>query len=117
MNAEYAHTWALIPTNTHNIAIGVNGFQFSGTGGDQWLRETSSSPGGPGAIDGSKPTDPDNDGRYEDLNGNGSKDFSDVVTFFENMENSAVTDNVSSFDFNSNGQIDFADLVELFSEV
>ena len=63
------------------------------------------------------PTDPDDDGVYEDLNGNGQLDFEDVVVFFENREEDAIQDYVDSFDFNDNGRIDFDDITTLFEEV
>ncbi len=63
------------------------------------------------------PTDPDDDGVYEDLNGNGQLDFEDVVVFFENRESDAIQDYVDSFDFNDNGRIDFDDITTLFEEI
>ena len=63
------------------------------------------------------PTDPDSDGFYEDLNGNGRIDFDDVVQYFRYMEWIAENEPVSCFDFNSNGRIDFDDIAELFGEV
>jgi PKD repeat protein len=60
------------------------------------------------------PTDPDGDGIYEDLNGNGRLDFADVVLYFNQMEWIATNEPVSAFDFNGNGRIDFADIVKLF---
>ncbi len=63
------------------------------------------------------PTDPDGDGLYEDLNGNGRKDFNDVVLFFNNLEWIAGNEPRLGFDFNGNGRIDFADIVKLFEEV
>ncbi|WP_226021757.1 cellulase family glycosylhydrolase [Halomicrobium salinisoli] len=63
------------------------------------------------------PTDPDGDGLYEDLNGNGEVDYQDVVTYFNNMDEPAMTNNVAAYDYNGNGEIDFADLVELFGQV
>ncbi len=63
------------------------------------------------------PTDPDNDGLYEDLNGNGIIDFSDVTLFFEYMEWIAENKPISDFDFNNNGRIDFADVILLFDEL
>ncbi len=68
-------------------------------------------------IDCRLPTDPDNDSLYEDINGNGRKDFNDVVIFFENLEWVAANEPAASFDFNSNGRIDFADVVKLFEEL
>jgi len=65
----------------------------------------------------SSPTDPDGDGLYEDLNGNGALDFNDVVLFFNNMDWIADNEPVSAFDFNKNSQIDFNDIVILFNEM
>lgn len=63
------------------------------------------------------PTDPDKDGLYEDLNGNGKIDFDDVVKFFKYFEWIEQNYPVNSVDFNGNGRIDFADIVKLFKEV
>jgi len=60
------------------------------------------------------PTDPNGDGLYEDLNGNGRPDFNDVVVFFNNMEWIGVQNGFRYFDFNGNGRIDFNDVVRLF---
>jgi parallel beta-helix repeat protein len=60
------------------------------------------------------PTDPDHDGLYEDLNGNGLLDFNDVVLYFNQMDWIAEHEPVAAFDFNKNGQIDFNDVVGLF---
>jgi PKD repeat protein len=65
------------------------------------------------------PLDPDFDGRYEDINGNGILDFEDVVIFYKNMEwvrtNTAV--GIAPYDYNGNGLIDYDDVVQLFLEV
>jgi PKD repeat protein len=63
------------------------------------------------------PTDPDVDGLYEDLNGNGRKDFDDVVQVFNHMEWIETNEPNSLFDFNGNGRLDFDDIVQLFKEV
>ena len=67
-------------------------------------------PGGVGV-----PTDMDEDGLCEDVNGNGRKDFADVVLFFNKMTWIAANEPVSAFDYNGNGRIDFADVVWLFN--
>ena len=73
---------------------------------------------GPSAVSGgSAPTDPDDDGRYEDLNGNGRLDYDDVALLFENMESDAVKMNEAAYDFNENGKLDFDDVVSLYEEV
>jgi YVTN family beta-propeller protein len=61
------------------------------------------------------PLDSNNDGLYEDINGNGRLDFADVVTFFSNMQ--WIKDNglTAYFDYNHNGRIDFSDVVMLFN--
>lgn len=63
------------------------------------------------------PTDPDHDGLYEDLNGNGEAGFNDVVLFFNNLDWIADNEPVSAFDFNQNGAIGFQDIVMLFTEL
>ena len=65
------------------------------------------------------PTDPDSDGLFEDINGNGMLDFDDVVAFYQNMAwvtaNTAV--GIDPYDFNGNGRIDYDDVVLLYYEV
>jgi hypothetical protein len=63
------------------------------------------------------PTDPDEDGLYEDLNGNGVLDFDDVVQFFKHMEWIEANEPITCFDFNGNDRIDFDDIVQLFKEI
>ena len=65
----------------------------------------------------SPPTDPDHDGLYEDLSGNGETGFSDVVLFFKNIDWIAENEPVTAFDFNGNGDIGFQDIVTLFREL
>jgi PKD repeat protein len=63
------------------------------------------------------PADLDGDGTYEDLNGNGRTDFSDVILFFKNMAWIEENQPVCCFDYNTNGDIDFSDLIILFHKV
>ena len=63
------------------------------------------------------PTDTDSDGLYEDLNGNGIKDFDDIVQFFKYIEWIQSNEQIHCFDFNGNGRLDFNDIVELFEGV
>ncbi|WP_440950367.1 hypothetical protein [Methanosphaerula subterraneus] len=63
------------------------------------------------------PTDPDRDGRYEDLDGNSALDFNDVVLFFNQMDWIAENEPLTAFDFNRNGSVDFDDVVLLFNMV
>ncbi|HIH93150.1 TPA: surface layer protein B [Methanosarcina acetivorans] len=69
----------------------------------------------PGYIN--PPTDLDQDGLYEDVNGNGILDFDDVVAYYDNMgwiEENAL---VAFFDFSNNGLIDFDDVVKLYDRL
>ncbi|NLX49144.1 MAG: hypothetical protein GXY82_04580 [Methanospirillum sp.] len=63
------------------------------------------------------PTDPDGDGKHEDLNANVRKDFADVVLYFNQLTWLAANEPVAEFDYNDNGRIDFADVVSLFNEL
>ena len=63
------------------------------------------------------PTDTDNDGLYEDLNGNGRLDFADVVLFFDQMDWIIANEPLTAFDMNGNSRIDFNDIVLLFGEI
>ena len=69
-------------------------------------------PGGAGL-----PTDTNADGKYDDVNGNGRKDFADVVLYFNQMTWIAANEPVAAFDYNGNGRIDFADVVWLFNHL
>ncbi|WP_226021760.1 cellulase family glycosylhydrolase [Halomicrobium salinisoli] len=71
----------------------------------------------PEPIDGTRPTDPDGDGLYEDLNGNGEIDYADVVEYFDNMDGETMQADARFYDYNGNGEVDFADLVDLFKQV
>lgn len=61
------------------------------------------------------PQDPNNDGLYEDINGNGRLDFADVVTYYNNMVWITQNSLVAYFDYNKNGRIDFSDVVRLYN--
>ena len=63
------------------------------------------------------PTDPDGDGRYEDVNGNGQVDYDDVVVLFTEKETGAVQNHPDAYDLNDNGVVDFDDIVDLAGEV
>jgi serine protease AprX len=60
------------------------------------------------------PTDPNHDGFYEDINGNGQLDFDDVVAYYDNMDWITQNNLTKYFDYNRNNQIDFDDVVKLY---
>jgi hypothetical protein len=71
---------------------------------------------GPPALSGFEdaPTDPDGDGVYEDVNGDGSLSLSDVTAFFLAQDDPAVVENPAAFDVNGNGAVTLADVTALF---
>ncbi len=63
------------------------------------------------------PTDTDGDGMYDDVNGNGRKDFADVVLYFNQMSWIGANEPAGCLDFNGNTRVDFADVVWLFNHL
>ena len=63
-----------------------------------------------------RPTDPNTDGLYEDLNGDGLITFDDVRAYFEYYDWIQENEPASLFDFNANGKIDFGDIIRLNQE-
>ncbi len=88
------------------------GFQIIKLGPEKTVQQPIALPGMTNA-----PTDPDNDGLYEDLSGNGEAGFNDVVLFFKQIDWIAENEPVSAFDFSGSGGIGFQDIVSLFKEL
>jgi hypothetical protein len=63
------------------------------------------------------PADPNGDGVYEDVNGDGSVDVGDAQSLFSNRETDAVQNNVAAFDFNGDGMVNVGDAQALFNQV
>jgi outer membrane protein assembly factor BamB len=66
---------------------------------------------------GNAPTDPDGDGLYEDVNGDGSFTILDVQALYANLDSAVVQDNAEKFDFNGDGQVDLNDVQALYAEL
>jgi len=60
--------------------------------------------------------DPDHDGKYEDLNGNGKIDLQDPPILFNNLDWIKANLPNQAFDFNGNGGLDYGDITALFEE-
>ncbi|NLV26701.1 MAG: hypothetical protein GXY48_06000 [Methanomicrobiales archaeon] len=58
--------------------------------------------------------DTDEDGRFEDLNGNGNLDMQDLVLLFQNFRWIGESNISARIDFNQNGRADYADIVTIF---
>ncbi|MDD1719876.1 MAG: PKD domain-containing protein, partial [Methanoregulaceae archaeon] len=65
----------------------------------------------------SAPTDPDHDGFYEDLNGNGIADFDDMNQFYAHLAWIQANEPVPRFDLAADGVIDLADVIRHFQEL
>jgi PKD repeat protein len=68
-------------------------------------------------IGSATPRDLDGDGKYEDVNGNGRRDFADVTIYFSQMTWIGANEPLAAFDYNGNGRIDFADVTWLFNHL
>jgi PKD repeat protein len=66
--------------------------------------------------DGKAPGDPDTDGLYEDVNGDGTFDVSDVQTAFANRRSIERRDDGPAFEFNGDGTFEVVDAQALFVE-
>lgn len=66
--------------------------------------------------DGTPATDPDGDGKLEDINGDGESDVLDVQAFFENLDSEAAQNNPAAFDFNGDGDVSILDVQALFNQ-
>ncbi|HWQ49346.1 MAG TPA: PKD domain-containing protein [Methanosarcina sp.] len=62
-------------------------------------------------------TDPNKDGYYEDITGDGKVDFDDVIAYCYNMEWMEENTPVALFDYNNNNCIDFDDVVILYNMI
>jgi hypothetical protein len=65
------------------------------------------------------PKDPNHDGLYEDLDGNGFVTMNDVVVMFTNLDDitAGTYGLVSYYDFDGSGDIGFNDVVTLYNEI
>jgi hypothetical protein len=73
----------------------------------------------PPVVVDNRPTDPDGDGQYEDINGDDKFDIFDVIVLYNHLDNPAVTENPQYFDFDGDDavEIDISDVQALFSDL
>ncbi|WP_317136839.1 PKD domain-containing protein [Methanochimaera problematica] len=62
------------------------------------------------------PSDPDADGLYEDLNGDGILNTDDISIYFTNIGDFTKQETKSVFDYNGNGRTDFDDIVVMYRD-
>ncbi|WP_167599426.1 malectin domain-containing carbohydrate-binding protein [Halorussus marinus] len=63
------------------------------------------------------PTDPDGDGVYEDVNGDGTVTVSDAQALFAHLNDPAVQNDVGAFDVNGDGAVTAGDAQALFADL
>jgi hypothetical protein len=63
------------------------------------------------------PTDPNKDGLYEDLNGDGHADFMDVILLFKDEEWLQENEPIQYFDFDGDHRVTFEDVITLFKNL
>ncbi|WP_435074548.1 malectin domain-containing carbohydrate-binding protein [Halorubrum sp. HHNYT27] len=61
------------------------------------------------------PTDPDGDGLYEDVNGDGFVNSGDAQAIFANSQDPVVQNNTAAFDYNGDGFVNSGDAQALFA--
>jgi YVTN family beta-propeller protein/beta propeller repeat protein len=114
-SAEFFNATGLEPET--NYTIGTRMVDIYGNVNETWINATATTKKAPMlAFPGytNPPTDLDQDGLYEDINGNEILDFDDVVAYYDNMEWIEENAPFESFDYNKNGLIDFDDVVKLY---
>jgi subtilisin family serine protease len=93
------------PTN-YTLVVAVE--NATGAGEEPGPPFSEAIPGNPGV-----PTDPDGDGRFDDVNGDGQVTFADVIAMAFVDWRSLTPAQAAALDFDGNGQVDFADVIEL----
>ncbi|AWB26958.1 endo-1,4-beta-xylanase [Halococcoides cellulosivorans] len=109
---------------THDVTVSANGTSATatvevtdsdGTTSVSVSLDGSSTGDGPSWPNGA--TDPDGDGLYEDLSGDGTLNFPDVNELFQNTDQSVAQDNSQYYDFDGDGDLDSQDVLALFEMV
>lgn len=100
-----------------NVAVGdqdANSYEIqSVTNATVSVTETKA----PAVVGGTPATDPNGDGTYEDVNGDGQSDIVDVSAMFQNYQKQTVQNNAAQFDFNGDGGVNIVDVNALFQAV
>lgn len=71
----------------------------------------------PVVVGDARATDPDGDGVYEDVNGDGAVDVVDVHALFVHRDETAVRYAAAYFDVTGDGRVDVADVQALFADI
>jgi hypothetical protein len=91
-----------------------NGTRYGVAATNGALVRVSAVPDLPPVAGDARPTDPDGDGRFEDVNGDESVGVGDVIVLFGNRDAPAVTEHPDAYDFSGDGSVGIGDVVALF---
>ena len=113
-----------LPTNSSHT-ISTHTADFTGNVNLTWVNHTAWTaplpPAKPTLIPfpglNNTPTDPDGDGLYEDLDGDGNATFMDVIVIFQNLEWVSTNEPLSMFDYDKDSKISFYDVIALFNKM
>jgi hypothetical protein len=73
--------------------------------------------GPPPVVDDTRPTDPDGDGLYEDVDGDGEFTILDVSVLLNAFDEPIVRNNAAAFDFDDNGTVTIIDVSTLLNDL
>jgi len=99
------------PGNSPWIAFEVNHFST------RTVSFASGTPETVPAVGSNRPQDPDSDGLYQDVDGDGDVGVSDVQLLYESLDDPAVQEHDSSFDFSGDGAVTYDDVRLLLDQV
>lgn len=96
-----------------------DGYLLGGGGAKSWVAVQEGFGSTPPDVngDGQPARDPDGDGLYEDINGDGDTNVGDAQTLFSSKDSDPVQDNPDLFDFNNDQSLNVGDAQALFDEV
>ena len=107
---------------TARVAVNVaslsdeNGSIYTGVGEEHVTLTVGQLQGPPAIVDDKRPTDTDNNGVFEDINGNGEFDTGDVTALWAHRNNDNVTSNPQAFDVNGDGTFGVNDVTALWND-
>lgn len=117
LNASETKTVSLTinGSQTQNLAPGNYSVEVT-VGDDNVTRNLTVETGAP-TLPGAQgqAADPDNDGLFEDVDGDGSVNVFDAIALYNNRNSAAVQDNIGLFDFDGDSSVDVFDAIELYN--